>query len=63
MIEAKAVSVAEHLSEGCSQKSTARLVDVDISVVQRLNGVIGKHGRRFHEERVQDVEVEALEAD
>jgi len=28
-----------------------------------LNGVIGKHGRRFHEEQVRDVEVEALEAD
>ena len=53
--EAKAVSVAEHLSEGCSQESTARLVNVDISVVQRLNGVIGKHGRLFHEERVKDV--------
>ena len=61
--EAKAVSVAEHLSEGCSQESTARLVKVDISVVQRLNGVIGKHGRLFHEERVKDVEVEALQGD
>jgi IS1 family transposase/transposase-like protein len=61
--EAKAVSVAEHLSEGCSQESTARLVDVDISVVQRLNGVIGKHGQHFHDERVRDIEVEALQAD
>lgn len=40
--EAKGVSVAQHLSEGCSQESTARLVDVDISLVQRLNGVLGK---------------------
>ena len=61
--ETKAVSVAEHLSEGCSQESTARLVKVDISVVQRLNGVIGKHGRLFHAERVTDVAVEALQAD
>lgn len=61
--EAKAVSVAEHLSEGCSQESTARLVKVDISVVQRLNGVIGKHGHLFHAERVKDVAVEALQAD
>ena len=53
--EAKSVSVAEHLSEGCSQESTARLVNVDISVVQRLNDLIGKHGRLFHEERVKDV--------
>lgn len=61
--ETKAVSVAEHLSEGCSQESTARLVDVDISVVQRLNKAVGKHGRQFHDERVNDVEVEALQAD
>jgi IS1 family transposase len=61
--EVKAVSVAEHLSEGCSQESTARLVDVDISVVQRLNGVIGQHGQHFHDERVRDIEVAALQAD
>jgi transposase-like protein len=51
--EAKAVSVAEHLSDGCSQESTARLVDVDSSGVQRLQDVLGKQGRHFHEERVQ----------
>ena len=61
--EHKAVSVAEHLSEGCSQESTARLADVDISVVQRLSREVGKHAQRFHDERVKDVEVEALEAD
>ncbi len=63
VLEAKAVSVAEHLSEGCSQESTARLADVDISMVQRLNKAVGKHGRLFHEERVTDIEVEALQAD
>ena len=57
------MSVAAHLSEGCSQESIVRLVDVDISVVQRLNKGIGKHGRLFHEERVNEIEVEALEAD
>jgi hypothetical protein len=31
--EAKAVSVAEHLAEGCSRKGTARLVKVDPSWV------------------------------
>jgi IS1 family transposase/transposase-like protein len=61
--EAKAVSVAAHLSEGCSQESIVRLVDVDISVVQRLNGVVGKHGRFFHDEHVREIKVEALEAD
>lgn len=41
--ETQAVSVAAHLSEGCSQESIARLVASDISVVQRLNQVIGNH--------------------
>jgi IS1 family transposase/transposase-like protein len=61
--EVKAVSVAAHLSEGCSLESIVRLVDVDISVVQRLNGVVGKHGRLFHQDRVIDIKVAALEAD
>lgn len=61
--EAKAVSVGEHLAEGCSVSSTVRLVEVDRSVVRRLNQRLGEHGQAFHEARVQDVEVEALQAD
>jgi len=61
--ETKAVAVAEHLSEGCSQESVTRLVKVDISVVQRLNRVVGQHSRRFHDAHVCAVEVEALAAD
>jgi len=61
--EAKAVAVAEHLAEGCSLKGTARLAKVDASVVRRLNGRVGEHGKAFHEEHVQNVKVEALEAD
>ena len=53
--EVKAVSVAAHLSEGCSPESIVRLVDVDISVVRRLNKASGKHGRLFHEERVIEI--------
>lgn len=61
--EEKAVSVAAHLSEGCSPESTARLAQVDISVVNRLSRKVGQHGKQFHDEHVQDVEVQALEAD
>lgn len=61
--EASAVCVAEHLGEGCRQESTARLAGVDISVVKRLSREIGKQGHRFHDYRVKDVKVEALEAD
>lgn len=61
--EDKAVAVAEHLAEGCSLTATARLARVHPSVVTRLNQTVGEHGEAFHEERVQDLEVVALEAD
>ena len=57
--EDKAIAVAEHLGEGCSLKATARLVKVNASVVRRLNGKLGEPGAAFHDERVQDLEMEA----
>jgi len=44
-------------------ESTARLTGVDISVVQRLQGALGRHGQGFHDVRVQELTVAALEAD
>ncbi len=61
--EGKAVAVAEHLAEGCSLKATARLAKVHPSVVTRLNRQVGNHAEAFHNERVQDLNVVALEAD
>ena len=61
--EAQAISVAEHLAEGCSFKGTARLVRVDPATVRRLNRRLGQHGQEYHEQQVQDVKVEALQAD
>ena len=61
--EDRAVSVAEHLAEGCSLKGTARMSHVNISVVRRLNQCVGEHGQAFHEERVHGVKVNALEGD
>lgn len=61
--EARAVSVAEHLGEGCSLKATARLAQVDFSVVQRLKRKVGEHGEAFHDERVKELKVSALEGD
>jgi IS1 family transposase len=61
--EEKAVSVAEHLAEGCSLKATARLARVHASVVTRLKGKVGVHAEAFHDERVQALQVAALEAD
>lgn len=61
--EAKAISVAEHLSEGCSLKGTARLVGVDPSVVRRLNKCAGRHGAAHHDEHARELEIEALQGD
>ena len=61
--EEKAISVAEHLSEGNSIKGTARLVRVDESTVRRLNKRAGQHGEQYHDEKVQDVAVENLQGD
>ena len=61
--EAKAVSVAEHLADGCRIKSTARLVKVDSSTVRRLNQKTGRHGQQYHEQEVHDVAVTELQAD
>jgi IS1 family transposase/transposase-like protein len=61
--EGKAVAIGEHLAEGCSLQGTARLVQVDPSTVRRLNQRMGDHGQAFHEEQVQAVPVDALQAD
>lgn len=61
--EAKAIAVAEQLAEGTSIKGTVRVTKVDTSVVRRLSGCLSEHGQQFHEEHVQDIEVEALQAD
>lgn len=61
--EEKAVAVAAHLSEGCSLESTVRLAKVDSSVVKRLSRKVGQQGKLLHDERVQEVKVQALAAD
>ena len=61
--ERKAVSVAEHLSEGNSIKGTSRLVRVDPSTVRRLNKKAGQHSKSYHDEKVRDVKALNLQAD
>jgi IS1 family transposase/transposase-like protein len=61
--ESKAIAVAEQLAEGTSIKGTTRVTKVDTSVVRRLSRCLREQGQQFHDERVQDVEVEALQAD
>jgi IS1 family transposase/transposase-like protein len=61
--EEKAISIAEHLSEGCSTQGTSRLVKVDLSTVRRLSQRLGKHGQQFHDQYVQNMEVTTLQVD
>jgi IS1 family transposase/transposase-like protein len=61
--EAKAVSVAEHLSEGNSIKGASRLLRVDPETVRRINKRAGQHGKRFHDEKVQGVDARNVQAD
>jgi IS1 family transposase/transposase-like protein len=61
--EAKAVTIAELLAEGSSYKSTARVVKVSPEAVRRLSRQLGKHGERFHDERVRGLPSTALQAD
>ena len=61
--ERKAVSIAEHLSEGNSIKGTSRLLRVDTSTVRRLNKKAGQHGKSYHDEKVRGVKALNLQAD
>jgi transposase-like protein len=61
--EEKAISVAEHLSEGVSTKGTSRLVGVSSGAVRRLRRNLGDHSRAFHDERVRDVEATSVQMD
>jgi transposase-like protein len=61
--ERKAISIAEHLSEGNSIKGTSRLLRIDPSTVRRLNRKAGQHGKSYHNEKVRDVKAQNLQAD
>lgn len=61
--EKKAIGVAEQLSEGTCFEGTARLLRVSVGAVQRLAGCLGKHGQKFHDERVRHLPSTALQAD
>lgn len=50
--EEKALSVLEHVAEGCGVRQTARLVKVNKNTVCRLSALAGDHARRTHDELV-----------
>jgi transposase-like protein len=46
--EERAISIAEHLGEGCSFNATARLVRVDPDTARCLSRGLGQHSKLFH---------------
>jgi transposase-like protein len=50
--EKKALSVLEHVAEGCGVRQTARLVKVNKNTVCRLSALAGDHACRAHDELV-----------
>ena len=48
----KALSVLEHLREGCGTRATSRLVGVDKNTVTRYAQLAGSHAQELHDELV-----------
>jgi hypothetical protein len=48
----KAVSLLEHLREGCGTRATSRLVGVDKNTVTRYLRLAGPHAQKLHQEKV-----------
>jgi transposase-like protein len=61
--EAKASEVIDHLVEGCSVSSTARLTKVCKATVARLLRVAGHHAEHCHDQHVRGVTPRAVEFD
>jgi hypothetical protein len=63
MQEERTIPVAERLADRCRFKGTVQPVGVDLETMRRLNKRVGRHGRQYHEQHVQEIEVDALQAD
>lgn len=61
--ESRAISIAEHLSEGNGTKATARLTRSAECTVERLVRRLGEHGEAYHHAHIQGVETNVLQAD
>jgi transposase-like protein len=61
--EAKLVAIAEHLTEGCGVRATARLCKVSRNTVLRFTQRFGNHAERFHDQKVRHVHPKHIQAD
>jgi len=52
LYEKKAISLLEHISEGCGVRKTGRLVGVNRNTVMRYSRLAGEHARAIHDELV-----------
>jgi transposase-like protein len=52
LAEDKAVSVLQHIQEGCGVRKTSRLVGVNKNTVVRLSVQAGRHAEQLHDELV-----------
>ena len=63
MSDEKAVDIAHHLVEGNGMRSTGRLCGVTLNTVLRFAHKAGEHAQRFHDQMVQHVRPEQVQAD
>ena len=61
--EAKAVSVLDHLNEGCGLTGTAKLVGVHTDTVSRLIKVTGRCAEIIHDQKVRDIQSAVIQFD
>ena len=50
--EKKAISLLDHICEGCGVRKTERLVGVNRNTVMRYCRLAGKHAKKLHNELV-----------
>lgn len=59
----KAISILEHLGEGCGIRKTGRLVGVSKDTVSRLHRIAGPHAKALHDELVRDLAIDEVQFD
>ena len=63
LAEDKALAIAQHLAEGNGMRPTSRLCGVSLNTVLRFARRAGSHAQQFHDQMVQHVEVNQVQAD
>ena len=59
----KALNIAHHLVEGNGMRPTSRLCGVTLNTVLRFAHKAGEHAQRFHDQMVQHIQPQQVQAD